>query len=285
MIKIGDTQKPATQNIGSQKLLDDIVNYWNAAGLCSLESSTSIKDEYIASFENYIESRVLSDIVAKYCQQIQKSDPVVGLDVGAGLGRFSIVLARYLKHVYAIEPARQLYVKLGDRCKNIRNISILNESLESLTLPIMADIAVVSGVLYLYNDEMLSHFMDKLNSHLRPGGIVIIRDFIVSDGTKKLRSSYVKGAYCYYRNSDYWRDVAEARGMNINEIFRSVPPYNHHILRVMALLKLNWIYSLPIVKKLAYKQILRTRKGNENFKSGDINTVFIILEKSMDDSL
>ena len=73
--------------------------------------------------------------------------------------------------------------------------------------------------------------------------------------------------------------------MNINEIFRSVPPYNHHILRVMALLKLNWIYSLPIIKGLAYKRILKTRKGNENFKSGDINTVFIILEKSMDDSL
>ena len=59
----------------SQKLLDNIVNYWNTAGLCSLDSSTSMKDEHIAIFENYIESRLLSEILAKYCFGSLKIDP------------------------------------------------------------------------------------------------------------------------------------------------------------------------------------------------------------------
>lgn len=279
MIKISDTQKSVAQNKGSQKLLDSIVNYWNTAGLCSLDSSTSIKDKYSASFENYIESRLLSEILAEYCPGVQKSNPFIGLDVGAGLGRLSVVLARHLKYVYAIEPAPQLYVKLKDRCKNIQNISVSNASLESFTPPEMVDVAVVSGVLYLYDNETLSHFMDKLYSHLRPGGIVIIRDFIVSDETKVLRSSYVKGAYCYYRNPDYWRDVARTCGMSFVEIFRSVPLYNPYISKIMALPGLNRIYSLSFVKRLAYTRISKIRRENEDFKTGKINTVFITLVK------
>lgn len=277
MIKTDDALKSVTPNTGSQKMLDNIVNYWNTAGLCSLDSSTSMKDEHIAIFENYIESRLLSEILAKYC--IQRSNHLIGLDVGAGLGRFSVVLAQYLKHVYAIEPAPQLYVKLKDRCKIVQNISVSNESLESFASSEMVDFTVVSGVLYLYNDEMLSYFMDRLDSLLRPRGVIVIRDFIVPGEVKKLRSSYVKGAHCYYRDLDYWQKVAEQYNMDLVEVFRSVPLYNPYVAKIMAPLGLNRIYALSFVKKMGYARVDMLRKDNGGFKDGEINTVFITLVK------
>ncbi|WP_128694447.1 class I SAM-dependent methyltransferase [Methanoculleus taiwanensis] len=279
MTKISDTQISDAQKSGSQELLKSIVNYWDAKGLCSLESSTSLKNKYIASFENFIESRLLSDILVEYCQYNRKNDTHIGLDVGAGLGRFSVVLARHLKSVYAIEPAPRLYTKLKDRCKDIPEINVSNASFESFTPPEMVDVTVVSGVLYLYNDEMISHFMAKLCSHLQPGGIVIIRDFIVPGEIRKIKSSYVKEAYCYYRNPDYWRNVAEQQNMDLIQIFRSVPLYNLFVSKIIAFFRLNRLYSLSFVKEQAYAKISKARQERDNLRTERVNTVFITLVK------
>lgn len=257
--------------------LSDIVNYWNEAGLCSFDSSTSHKNIHIASFENYVESKLLSGILENYL--IQNNDKKIGLDVGAGTGRFSVILARYLDHVYAIEPALKLYMKLKERCKNFQNISVINSSLEAYESPLIYDVAIVSGILYLYDDEMMSIFMDKLHSNLKENAWVIIRDFIVTNDHKKIKSSYVEGAYCHYRNPDYWQSIANKWDMDLIEIFKATPTYNPLIAKLITNTVFSRLFNISWLKKRIYLKMKEKREKNGGFSEGIINTVFIVLVK------
>lgn len=281
MIKKDAIQEIITQDGGDKKLLNNIIDYWNTDGLSSFDSSTSRKDSYTASLDNYIESKLLSEILVDYCRRNQKNDMHVGLDIGAGLGRFSLVLARHLQHVYAIEPAPQLYAKLKIRCEDISAIEVYNTSFEAFFPSEKIDVIVVSGILYLYDDRMLSSFMDKLYSHLRPGGIVIIRDFIIPNEIRKFKSSYVKDGYCYYRDPNYWKGVADLHNMNLIEIFRSTPQYNPYISMAMNIIGLNRMYSIHYIKNRVYMKISKCRREKKNFTNNKISTVFIILCKKV----
>lgn len=278
---MNDVQKPATHNTESQKLLNYIVDYWNNEGLCSFDSSTSHKNKHLASFENYIESRLLSDILNDYLNQNVSEQ--IGMDIGAGLGRFTVILARYLDHVYAIEPAPQLYAKLKGRCESFNNVSAINTTLESYKFSSGINFAIISGVLYLYDDEMIDAFMDDLNITLKGGSYVIIRDFIVTDAGKKVKSSYVKDAFCYYRNPNYWQVVANKWDMELIEIFKTTPVCNRFIRRMFEYPILGEIlsrvYDCSWFKDRSYLKMKDAREKSTLFLEDEINTVFIVLMK------
>ena len=266
-------------NIDNNQSIKQIIQYWDESGLCSPDSSTSHKNQYIASLDNFVESKLLSDILAKYCSKTANNHKT-GLDIGAGLGRFTIILAQYLHMVYALEPAVSLYDTLQERCQKISNIKVINTSFESYIPSEEIDITIVSGILYLYSDELVDHFFNKLSPMVKYGGIIILRDFIVQEKRKTIPSSFIKNGYCYYRNYQYWKDIASKHDLKCVEVFRSTPLYSVLFNIIIRIPGINKIISSSFVKDRYYNIINKERqKGNKSLSDESVTTVFITIKK------
>jgi precorrin-6B methylase 2 len=259
----------------AQDLKEQIIKYWDKAGICSFDSSTCTGDPYLASCDNFIESCLLEELIEKECPK-----DALGVDIGAGLGRFTVVLARHLYLVHSLEAAKNIYYKLADNCAEFSNVKIFDTDFESFNTKEKYDIAVVSGLLYLYPDNMVHEFFKKLISHLKLGGFVIIRDFIVENGVKQLPSAYIEGGFCYYRNLKYWDDLAQEYGLMLSGIFQSKPSYSfRRLLWLCSKLGLTRIFSMNNVKKMLYRTVkIKKKIGIIDFSS-EIQTVFIVMRK------
>lgn len=264
----------------TQDLRKQIIRYWNNAGLCSFNSSTSKSDPYISSCNNFSESKFLEEIVKNREKKAKQEKPVFGIDIGAGLGRFTIILARHLDNVIALEPAKNLYCQLANNCAVFRNVKTFNIDFESFNAKENYDLAVVSGLLYLYPDNMVRAFFEKLDNNLITGSIIVIRDFIIQNGIKQVSSSYIEGSLCYYRDFNYWENIAKCFSYDIIEVFQSKPSYSSNILlSIFHILGLTMIFDFNVIKKHFYKELTIKKKGRIIDFSSEIQTVFIVMRK------
>jgi SAM-dependent methyltransferase len=254
-----------------------IIEYWNKAGLCSFDSSTSHNDPFIASCNNFIESKLLEDLLKRKKKEI-KAKVSKGIDIGAGLGRFTIILARNLEYVDALEPAKNLYYKLIHNCSNFSNVEPFNTDFESFNSKKDYNIAIVSGVLYLYPSYDIHKLFNKLLNHLENDGVIIIRDFISKNGEKKISSSYIEGNFCYYRDVHYWDSIAKSFGLELIQVFQSTPSYPFKGFRWL-ISRSARIFNVDFVKKVLYNNVKHKKdKGIIDFSSG-IQTVFMVMRK------
>ena len=259
----------------AQDLKEQIIKYWDKAGLCSFDSSTCAGDPYLASCDNFIESCLIEEIIEKECPKDGS-----GIDIGAGLGRFTVVLARHLNLVHSLEAAKNIYYKLADNCAAFSNVKTFNIDFESFNTNEDYNIAVVSGLLYLYPDNMVHEFFEKLVNHLKPGSVVVIRDFIVKKGVKEVPSSYIERGFCYYRNLQYWKRISKSFNLRLTEVFQSKPSYPFkRLLWLYSKLGLMRIFSVNIIKKMLYRNVkVKKERGVIDFSS-EIQTVFIVIRK------
>ena len=261
-------------------LRKQIVDHWNRAGLTSVDSSTCSADPNIASCDNFIESKFLENIVLDFKYENEYTGEVIGIDIGAGLGRFTFILARNLTLVHALEPAEKLYYKLKENCSEFENVRIFNTEFESFSITNKYDVGVVSGVLYLYSHEMVQEVMNKLVNNMNANGIIVIRDFIIKDAMKQVSSSYIKGGFCYYRDSKYWKNLAQEYNMVLYSIFESRPSYPFNkFMHLCTYLGLTRVFRLNILKQKQYDGMNR-KKGHLKFSESEIKTVFIVMGKN-----
>ena len=259
----------------TQELKEQIIKYWDKAGICSFDSSTCTGDPYLASCDNFIESCLIEELIEKECQK-----DALGIDIGAGLGRFTVVLARHLNLVHSLEPAKNLYYKLADNCAEFNNVKLFDTDFESFNTKEKYDIAVVSGLLYLYPDTMVYEFFEKLVNHLNSGSLVVIRDFIVKSEIREVPSVYIEGGFCYYRDLQYWKGLAKNFDLFLTEVFQSKPSYSfNRLLWLCSKLGLTRIFSMNTVKKVLLRTVkIKKKRGAIDFSS-EIQTVFIVLRK------
>lgn len=257
------------------KIRYQIISYWDKAGICSFDSSTCAGNPYLANCDNFIESCLLEELIKKECNKV-----AAGIDIGAGLGRFSVVLARHLNLVHSLEPAKNICYKLADNCAEFSNVKIFNSDFESFDTKVDYNIAVASGLLYLYPDNLVHVFFENLVNHLKSGGVIVIRDFIVKKEIKKVPSSYIEGGFCYYRNLQYWKNIAKSFDFSLIEVFQSKPSYSFKgLMWLFGKLGLMKIFSANIIMKLLYRNVkVNKERGIIDFSS-EIQTVFLVMRK------
>ena len=96
------------------------------------------------------------------------------LELGAGNGTFTKVLSKYAKHVDAVEPSKELVVKLNETAANIQNVRVIEGTMESSLSKLHApyDGAVLINVLeHIENDRQV---LQCLKSRIKPGGRIAI---------------------------------------------------------------------------------------------------------------
>ncbi len=95
------------------------------------------------------------------------------LDIGAGTGLVAMDLADGDFQVVAVEPNSAMAEILGRRLSGLTNVEIHNHIFEKVDLGgRQFDVVNLRNVLYLINDP--EKFMQKVFSHLKPGGKVFI---------------------------------------------------------------------------------------------------------------
>jgi len=244
-----------------------IIEYWNEALLCSPVSSTSHADPNIAYLDNAIEHQVLEK-----CLNDWAIDFFSCLDIGAGYGRFADLFMDYYSKVVLIEPADRIYNKLIELWGQFPKIECYNCNFESHVDRTGYDLIFASGVLYLYDDEMLEVFMRRAFSMLNKNGIFVVRDFISNPYQQIVKSVCVENGSCHYRTLEFWDKLATHLGFKVIGVRRSKPSLiwlrNKRIQRLLKYLNLNKV----IKGRLFINAVLSL--GNFNVCKG-INPVFI----------
>jgi len=96
------------------------------------------------------------ELTDKQLKKLPLSSEITVLDVGAGTGRLTLPMAKYVKHVTALEPSKNMLSILKDTAKKqgISNISFINAPLEELdTISNSYDLVVASFSLFMLDIE------------------------------------------------------------------------------------------------------------------------------------
>lgn len=90
------------------------------------------------------------------------------LDVGSGTGRLTIPIAKYVKHVTALEPSSKMLAILKSNIKkqHVKNIKCINNSLDDLKITefVIHDVVVASFSILMVDIEKALLKMDALAS-------------------------------------------------------------------------------------------------------------------------
>ncbi len=247
-----------------------IIDYWNKALLCSRESSTSHADPDLAHLDNAIENQVLEELLSAHPFRRRRC-----LDVGAGYGRFTDLFRRYYSRVVLLEPAERIFAELAGLWREEAGVECQDVPFELYVDSYPFDLIFTSGVLYLYDDDMLDSFAQKAISMLSDNGRFVVRDFVAVPDRHVVASHYVQHGHCYYRTPQFWYSMANRLGLQVLEIRRSKPS--------LALLRNGW--TLSLLQRLGLKRICRHRLaariamriGSFRTDSRGIHTVFIAM--------
>ena len=98
------------------------------------------------------------------------------LEVGGGIGNFTLDLARVADSVVSVEPNNYCYAQLVEKTRGMPNVKIYNITAEALDrfmgADYQADTVVCMNVLeHLENDELAVNTFSK---RLRPGGLLVL---------------------------------------------------------------------------------------------------------------
>lgn len=97
------------------------------------------------------------------------------LDIGAGRGNLTRPLSFYFKRTTIVEPNQAFYSELMDWVEDTHSpVKGYNAAWEDLNIDVMADLVILSHVLYYVPLEKHLDFVRKSYSHLRPGGCMIL---------------------------------------------------------------------------------------------------------------
>lgn len=97
------------------------------------------------------------------------------LDIGAGRGNLTRPLSFYFKQSTIVEPNQAFYDELMEWVRQTgADVTGYNGPWEDLNIDVMADLVILSHVLYYVPLENHLAFVRKAYSHLRPGGCMIL---------------------------------------------------------------------------------------------------------------
>jgi SAM-dependent methyltransferase len=197
---------------------NSIIDAWNTVGIDKPYSS-SYKSHFVKNrLINWYECNRIKSIITRNCTL---------LDVGAGLGRFSIAISKKCEKVYALEPAPKIYKRLVEYAACNENIVCINKSFEDFDHKNYYDYILFSGVLCFMDDHETKEILDKAKSI---SGRIIIRDFICNNN-KKFPTIKLPDAHFYCRTEIYWNKLG-FNCINLSHPMQYKEPWTVFIFKV-----------------------------------------------------
>ncbi|MCB0418571.1 MAG: class I SAM-dependent methyltransferase [Bdellovibrionales bacterium] len=128
--------------------------------------------QYKTAFEVFLRCTNQKTTAFNLLHPLVKNLPHHGrlLDVGAGDGTLTGMLAPYFEDTLALEPNAELGEKLRRRCPGV---NILPKRIDDVHMNLHADLILCSHVLYYIDRSKWMAVLDKLASWLAPGGTLV----------------------------------------------------------------------------------------------------------------
>jgi 2-polyprenyl-3-methyl-5-hydroxy-6-metoxy-1,4-benzoquinol methylase len=110
------------------------------------------------------------------------------LDVGGGAGRFAIPLAREVAHVTLVDISEALLAVAERRAREegLANLSFVCIDAQSFVPEGEFDLVLVMDLCTYLTDEELGIFAERMAGAVRPGGTLILKEPVSTDGTLHL---------------------------------------------------------------------------------------------------
>jgi ubiquinone/menaquinone biosynthesis C-methylase UbiE len=166
---------------------------------------------------NLISSGSLMNAAINYNQfifkKIKKYIYGTCLEVGAGTGNFSKLISEKVDKLYVADEKKESYYFLKKRLKNIKNIKLINKSLNNLNIPKVNSILLLNVLEHIKDDERA---IKKLLKTLKNNSHLIIQvpafNFLFSNYDKCV------GHYKRYEKKDFLK-IAKKLNLNVIEMY------------------------------------------------------------------
>lgn len=219
---------------------DSDLNYWSAVAgqMASPNATNPHHSRDVADLNHALERRLVESVIRRHFPDSRR---IQTLDVGAGMGRFAEVAAGFGR-VHALEPS-DLATTLSARFPGRADVMVVRERFERFTPRDLYDMVIFSGVFTELADHEVREFIRKGGSCLRPGGLLLVRDYL-SPSTKKTHGD---ARYRHYaRPLAFWRDLLASHGLELYFWRYSHNPYL--LFQVSEKVRLlrpirRWLYS------------------------------------------
>ena len=123
-------------------------------------------------FVKYINNTNGKNVLCNYLKnELPKYNYTSLLDVGAGQGEFAIGLTSILKSVIAVEPNHSFAQNLRD--KNIKNLTVIEDTIQNYRTDESYDIILLSYFLDLFKDFDIEIIMNKIMKLKSANGIIL----------------------------------------------------------------------------------------------------------------
>ena len=156
----------------------------------------------VAFFENQFQRQVRDQEYTLNPFEILAFDYLAGdiLDLGCGLGNFSLEAGRRGHHVLAVDASPTAVARLNKDAKReglpVRGIQA---DIENWTIAESYDTIVVIGLLMFFRHETAIKLLTAIQEHVKPGGRAIVN--VLIEGTTYL-GMFDPENYCLFRRNE-----------------------------------------------------------------------------------
>jgi cyclopropane fatty-acyl-phospholipid synthase-like methyltransferase len=152
---------------------------------------------------------------------LKKSDIVV--DLGAGNGRWSLLLAPKVEQVVAVEFIEKFTKAIEAQAeeRGLVNVEVVNLSSEEFVRDNFADVLFVSGLLNNLDENQYNKTIDNITRTIKKGGILFMREtisilddeYIVDRFSEELGTHY----WSYYRTAAQHIEALTKNGFTLHK--------------------------------------------------------------------
>ena len=197
---------------------DKVKKFWSDQAkkndVLRLESQVNFQKD-AATAEIYIEKE--TEVINRELS-LKKSD--IMIDLGAGNGRWSILLAPKVEQIIAVEFIKDFTEKIKELTKEhgINNIEVINQSGEEFIRDNFADVIFISGLFIYLDDEQYNKTLDNIEKTIKDNGILFMREpisvldneYIIDKFSEELGTHYCS----IYRTAEQHIEALEKRGFD-----------------------------------------------------------------------
>ena len=171
----------------------------------------------------------------KILNVIELTKETMLLDLGSGIGYWSLLFAPKCKKVIGVDFIERMNIIASKRAKeeNIKNVEFITSDIINFKTRINFDYVFLSGVLLYLGDSNANLLINSINDHTKKNAMIVVRDSTGMNGRFEIKDKYsedLQATYnAIYRSKTELIDLFSLQGFSLvydDDMFDNDSPLN-----------------------------------------------------------